>query len=122
MIVHPLLHCPWCTKRKTILILFCSTQLFSFVQILRQIFASFSFIAYACFKITLLNHCGESHDIKILKNGRFLSKPLDSGKSFIDISVNTGQICMGFETGTSENCSNMPIFSDIQTKIWLKSY
>ena len=30
---------------------------------------------------TLL-HSGESHDFRILKNGGFLSKPLDSGKSF----------------------------------------
>ena len=30
-----------------------------------------------------------------------------SGKTFFDISVNTGQICMGFEADTPENDSNM---------------
>ena len=39
-----------------------------------------------------------------IKNGRFLSKPLDSGitKTFFDISVNTDQISMGFEADTRE--------------------
>ena len=31
-----------------------------------------------------------------------MSKPLDSGKTFFNISVNTGQICMGFEADTTE--------------------
>ena len=29
-------------------------------------------------------------------------KPFDSGKTFFDISVNAGQICMGFEADTPE--------------------
>ena len=29
-----------------------------------------------------------------------LKNPVDSGKTFFDISVNTGQIDMGFEAGT----------------------
>ena len=41
-------------------------------------------------------------DFRILKNGGFLSKPLVSGKTFLDISVNTDQICMGFEADTPE--------------------
>ena len=40
------------------------------------------------------------HVTSILKNGGFLSKPLDSGKTFFDFSVNTDQICMGFEADT----------------------
>ena len=68
-------------------------------------------------------HGGESCDFRILKNGGFLSKPLDSGKTFFDISVITGQIGMGFKVDTpGENESNMSIFSNFQTKIWFKSY
>ena len=29
-----------------------------------------------------------------------LKKPVDSGKTFFDFPINTGQICMGFETDT----------------------
>ena len=47
-----------------------------------------------------------------------MSKPLDSGKTFFGISVNTDQMCMGFETDTRENESNMSIDNDP----WLKSY
>ena len=43
------------------------------------------------------NHGGESQDFRGLKNGGFLSNPLDSGKTLFDITVNTGQIGMGFE-------------------------
>ena len=57
-----------------------------------------------------------------LKNGRFLSKPFNSGKTFFAVSINTDQNGMGFEAYTLENDSNMSIFSDFQTKIWLKSY
>ena len=64
------------------------------------------------------DHGGESYDFRILKNGGFLSKPLDSGKTFFDIYVNTDQIGMGFETDTSSTS----IFSDFQTKIWLKIF
>ena len=42
----------------------------------------------------------ESRDFRV-KNGGFLSKPLDSGKTLLDISANTGQIYMGFEAETS---------------------
>ena len=38
-----------------------------------------------------------------------LIKPIDSGNTFFDSSVNIGQICMGFEADTPENDSNMPI-------------
>ena len=31
-----------------------------------------------------------------------LKKPVNSGKTFFDIFVNTGQICMGFEADTPE--------------------
>ena len=51
-----------------------------------------------------------------------LKNPIDSGKIFFDISVNTGQICMIFEADTTENISNMPMVCDFRTKIWLKSY
>ena len=43
---------------------------------------------------------GESFDLK--KNNIPLKKPVDSGKTFFDISVNTSQICMRFETATPE--------------------
>ena len=49
---------------------------------------------------TLLRHGGELCDFRGLKNGGYLSKPVDSGKTFFDISVHTGQICMGFEAHT----------------------
>ena len=48
------------------------------------------------------NHGEQSLDLKILKNGGFLSKPLDSGKTFFDISVSTDQIGMGFEADSPE--------------------
>ena len=32
-----------------------------------------------------------------------LQKPVDSGKTFFDISVYNGQICMWFEADTPEN-------------------
>ena len=47
-----------------------------------------------------------------------MSKPLDSGKTFFEISVNTDQIGMGFEADTPKNEINMSIFSDYQKKIW----
>ena len=31
-----------------------------------------------------------------------IEKIINSGKSFVDISINTGQICMGFEADTLE--------------------
>ena len=52
---------------------------------------------------------------------KFKLKPLDSGKSFFDISVNNDQIDMGCEEDTQEKCKHT-IFSDFRTKFWLKSY
>ena len=46
-------------------------------------------------------HGGELLDFGLLKNGGFVSKPLDSGKTFFDISLNTDQIGMGFEADTA---------------------
>ena len=48
-------------------------------------------------------HGGESCEFSMLKNGGFLSKPLDSGKTFFDTSINTDRIGMGFEADTPEN-------------------
>ena len=31
----------------------------------------------------------------------------NSGKTFFEVSINTGQICMGFEADTLEKSSNM---------------
>ena len=42
----------------------------------------------------------QSRDFRGLKNGGFLSKSLDSGKTLFDISVNIDQIDMGFEADT----------------------
>ena len=44
----------------------------------------------------------KSRDFRILKYGGFFSKPLDSGKTYFDISVNTDQIALGFEADTPE--------------------
>ena len=46
-----------------------------------------------------------------------LKNPVNSDKTFFDISVNTGQIGMGFEADTQKNDSNMPNVCDFQTKI-----
>ena len=43
-----------------------------------------------------------------------LKKPVDSGKTFVDISVNTDHIGTGFKADVS-------FFCNFQTKIWLKS-
>ena len=51
-----------------------------------------------------------------------LKKNVDSGETFFDISVYTGQIYMGVETDTPENNSNMPFACDSRTKIRLKRY
>ena len=56
------------------------------------------------------------------ENGRYLSKLIDSGKTFVDISVSTQRICIGFEADSPENGNNVSIFSDFRTKIWSKSY
>ena len=55
-------------------------------------------------------------------HGEFLPKSPDSGKTFSDISVNTDQIRMWFYLKQMpwENDSNTTIFSEFQTKIWLK--
>ena len=54
------------------------------------------------FTLPLHYNGGESGDFSILKNGGFLSKPFDSGKTFIGISVNTDQNGMGFEAENPE--------------------
>ena len=56
------------------------------------------------------------------KGGWYLSKHLDSGKTFFDATVNTDQIGMEFEADIPENEINMSIFSDLRTKIWFKTY
>ena len=38
-----------------------------------------------------------------VKNGGYLSKPLDSGNTFFNISYNADQVGMGFESDTPEN-------------------
>ena len=43
---------------------------------------------------------GESHDFKTTMTDT-IEKNIDSGKTFFDISVCTGQICMGFEADTN---------------------
>ena len=47
-----------------------------------------------------------------LRNGGFLSNPLNSGKTLFDISVNTDQIGMGFEAESCEKETIMTIFSN----------
>ena len=65
-----------------------------------------------------LTHGGESPDFKTTTMADHIEKkPVDSGKTFFETSVNTGQICMGFEADTPENDSNMPIVCDFRTKI-----
>ena len=51
-----------------------------------------------------------------------LKNPVDSGKTFFDISIHSGQIGMGFEHIPRIHDINMPNVCDFQTKIWLKSY
>ena len=46
--------------------------------------------------------------LEYYKMADFFSKPLDSGNTFFDISVNTGQICMAFGADTPEK-NNRPI-------------
>ena len=48
--------------------------------------------------------------------------PVDSGKTFFDISINTDQIGMGLKQIPRKNDSSMSFLSDFQTKVWLKSY
>ena len=43
-----------------------------------------------------------SCDFKTTTKVDTIENPVDSGKTFFDISVNTGQICMGFEADTPE--------------------
>ena len=58
------------------------------------------------FTLPLQYHRGELRDFRILKKGGFLSKPLDSGKTFFGISVNTDPIGMRFE---AENPGKMKV-------------
>ena len=71
--------------------------------------------------MTVILHGGESRDFR-LKNGGFLTNPHDTGKTLFDISINTDQIGMVLKQIPREKESNMSIFSDFQTKTWLKSY
>ena len=76
------------------------------------------------------SHGKESCDFRILQMANYCQSPLiqvsDLNRGVLtiifDISVNTDQIGMWFKEDTLENYSNMSIFSDFQTKIWLKSY
>ena len=43
-----------------------------------------------------------THKPKIVNESLAIKKPFHSGKAFFDISVNTGQNCMGFEADASE--------------------
>ena len=74
-----------------------------------------------------MENTAENHMTSKQQQWRIPSKsPINSGKTFLDISVNTGQICLGFEADTppppKKKDSNMPTVCDFRTKIWLKSY
>ena len=43
---------------------------------------------------------GELRDFKTTTIADIVEKTVDSGKTFFDISVNTGQNCMGFKADT----------------------
>ena len=57
---------------------------------------------------SVLYHGGESGDFRGLKNGGFLSNPLDSVKTLFDISINTHQIGMGFEADPGKKKATCP--------------
>ena len=63
----------------------------------------------------LILHGGESPYFRGLKMADTCQNPVNSGKTFCDISVNTDQIGMGFEADTSKkkkkNESNMSILA-----------
>ena len=53
---------------------------------------------YAVGGSTVCDHRGETRDFKTTTMADTIEKkPVDSGKRFFDISINTGQICMGVE-------------------------
>ena len=56
-----------------------------------------------------------------IKNGGYLSTPLGSGKTLIFLLILV-RFAWGLKQIPQKNESNMPIFIDLQTKIWLKSY
>ena len=108
-----------------------SHLLFCFVAVvINQLFL----LCYARFFFTLDDtvcwvirlHGGLSGDFKTTTMadsfGKTTIKTVGSSKTFFDINVNTRKIGMGFESDTPKNESNMSIFSDFRTKIWLKSY
>ena len=64
-----------------------------------------------------LNHGGESRDFKTKQWRKPLKKNVDSGKTFFDISINTGQIHMGFEAETLENDSDRHMDEDLVKKL-----
>ena len=51
---------------------------------------------------SVTNLSGESCDFKTTTMADTIEKTVNSGKTLFDISVNTGQICMGFEADTPE--------------------
>ena len=51
---------------------------------------------------SVTNHGGESRNLKTTTMAETIEKTVDSGKTLFDISVDTGQICMGFEADTPE--------------------
>ena len=65
---------------------------------------------------------GESRGFRGLKMADSCQNPSIQGRLFFAVSLYTDQIGTGFEADTLENESNMSIYSDFQTKIWLKSY
>ena len=66
------------------------------------------------------SHGGESCDFKTTTMADTNENPIDSGKTFFDISVNTDQIGMGYEADIPEKFQQHAIVCDFQTKIWLK--
>ena len=49
-------------------------------------------------------HGGESHDFKTTTMADTIIKPFHPAKTFFNISVNIGQIYIGFEADTPEKC------------------
>ena len=47
-------------------------------------------------------HVRESPNFKPTATADAIAKSFDSGKTFFDISINSGHICMGFEADTPE--------------------
>ena len=54
------------------------------------------------FLVNIYHGAGESCDFKTTTMADTIEKPVDSGKTFFDISINTDQIGIGFEANTPE--------------------